>query len=140
MLPIDPKDYVLLYSGAMIAIGFTFFASFFIEMILRKQELEIASGKLTPEKALEETTKLFWRTAKGLILLIFIAILAFIYYFYFAPTPPSVLNNVTNLYENCSYPIVNTANYYNVTIIENVNKTFPSVSIEEMKNLMHNRN
>lgn len=51
--------------------------------------------------------------------------------------PPPTTGNITNIYENCSYPITTVVNNYNITVIENYsdNKN-PSVSIEELKYLM----
>lgn len=51
--------------------------------------------------------------------------------------PPTASGNVTNICENCSYPVTNIVNNYNVTVIENYtgNKN-PSVSVEELKYLM----
>jgi hypothetical protein len=51
--------------------------------------------------------------------------------------PSSPIGNVTNICENCSYPLTNIVNNYNITVTENC--TFgknPIVSIEEMKYLM----
>ena len=51
--------------------------------------------------------------------------------------PPTASGNVTNICENCSYPVTNIVHNYNVTVVEHCsgNKN-PSFSIEELKYLM----
>lgn len=49
----------------------------------------------------------------------------------------STTGNVTTICENCSYPVTNTVNNYNVTVIENCTASKnPMVSVEELKYLM----
>jgi hypothetical protein len=51
--------------------------------------------------------------------------------------PPPTTGNLTNIYENCSYPITTIVNNYNITVIENYSGSKnPSVSIEELKYLI----
>ena len=52
--------------------------------------------------------------------------------------PPSSEGNVTNVCENCSYPIINIVNNYNVTVTGGCNEnTNPTVSVEELKYLIN---
>lgn len=51
--------------------------------------------------------------------------------------PTQTTGNITNICENCTYPVTNTVNNYNVTIIENCTAPkSPMVSVEEINHLM----
>lgn len=53
--------------------------------------------------------------------------------------PTQTTGNITNICENCTYPLTNTVNNFNVTIIKNCTvPTCPMVSLEEMNHLMVN--
>jgi hypothetical protein len=57
-------------------------------------------------------------------------------------TPPQISGNVTNICDNCTYPVtnINTVNNYNITLYENYTGTKnPAISVSELKNLMQNR-
>jgi hypothetical protein len=50
---------------------------------------------------------------------------------------PPTTGNVTNICENCTYPVTNTVNNYNITVIENCTTQKSSmVSVEELSYLM----
>ena len=51
--------------------------------------------------------------------------------------PNQTTGTITNIYENCTYPVINTVNNYNVTIVKNcTSPKCPIVSVAEMNHLM----
>jgi len=92
-------------------------------------------GKISDEKALEKYTTLITCASIIFVLLIIVILGAYVLTF-ILNSPPSVLSNTTNVYENCSYPVSNVINNYNVTLIAACEKCKTTTfSIEELKYL-----
>lgn len=143
MLIIPIKDWVLLYGGAIIAIFFGFCASLTVQLFIRSQELQLRIKQIefkeNDELFKTEITQSFTATKKFLdrilwafgIFLVLVGayiVLGFI----FGQSENPQVSNVTNIYENCSYPSTSTItnNYYNLTEIKYQNH---EVSVQEMK-------
>jgi len=139
MVQIDLAAWMPIYGGAIIAIGFSFFASILIQTVLREQELKIRLGKMTNQEALEKTSKLSM-VAGVLFLSTLIVIGACYAIIFYINVPSSPTGNVTNICENCSYPVTNIINNNNVTVTAVCEKNMnTSLSIKELKYLVGKR-
>jgi hypothetical protein len=136
MVLLDLAMWLPIYGGAIIAIGFSFTVSTLITAWFREQELKIQLGQLTQENALKKTTTML--TLAAIVLVFFLIVIGGAYtLILLSNASPSPSGNITNICENCSYPITNIVNNYNVSITVTCEKIKNhSVSVEELKYLM----
>lgn len=124
MISIDSKDLILLFGAALIAIAFSLMANFLIQLFIRRQVLLLDSNQITPEAALIETNTLLNRIGVLFIIMVLFVTGFLIFGYLFPITPFQSGGNVTNIYENCSFPTSNIINYnyYNITLCDNYGK------------------
>jgi len=111
----DLTPWGIAFAAAIIATGFGFATNVVIQSFYRIKELEIKMGRLTDEDALKSYNNLIVFTGVSLIVLILIVLIGFSAIMSINQTPPSS-GNVTNICVNCSYPVTNIVNNYNVTV------------------------
>ncbi|MEN6621167.1 MAG: hypothetical protein ABFD50_06440, partial [Smithella sp.] len=103
MLQIEPKDWVLLFGGAVVAIVFGFLANLTVGLFLRNQELAIRVGRINDERALKDTYR-YYNIIRCCLAVWAILVGGYVVFgILFAPETASTPSSVPNLCENCSY-------------------------------------
>jgi hypothetical protein len=136
---IDPTTWSAIFAAAIISICFSFFATFIVQTWLRIEDLSLKMGKITKEKALERYILLLKSAAFAFVILLLVVLVAYVLTFILS-SPPSISGNTTSICENCTYPVSNVINNYNVTVIAACEKgKSPGFSINELKYLIQKK-
>ena len=134
----DSMNLYYFLTGAIVTIGLGFLVNSYYE--LKHREMDLTLKLMGDDKKALEYVNHDLNKVSALIIFIFAVLLFYAYIAFFsgASVPsPSTTGNITNICENCSYPVTNIINNYSVTINgchhENMN---PNLSKKELQYLM----